>query len=166
MKVISHFGLTRRQQPCIQIAALVFHISTLQLTLPADTFHQSPPVTETHFPASHASHKPYLLPPIFRLSSPPHLRHQFITRPDRTRKPCRELLDIRRVTTAKVLQQCVGRCVPAEEPMHDRATEAHLLAGFGRRVERVVVAIQSVRRRQHAPFRVGKAIYLYKRAAS
>lgn len=116
----------------------------LQLTLPAHALHQCPAVTQAHLSTGYTRHEPHLLPPILHLPGPPHLRDQLITRPDWTCKSSRELLDVRGITTTKMLQQCVGRRVPGKEPVHDRTAKPHLLPGLGRGVEGVIIAIQSV----------------------
>lgn len=114
-----------------------------QLALPLDTFHQSSPVTQDDL-AVDFGHEPDLLPAIFDLASSPHLGDEFLGWFDRGREPGLEFLHVGRVATSELLEQGVRCRVPAEEAVHDGAAEAHFLAGFGRGMEWVVVAVQSV----------------------
>src|SRR5271156_3892173 len=109
-----HAALYMNEDQCV----LVFSLSYSQPTLPAHALHQCSSVAQAHLTTCHTRHKSHLFPSILYLTRPPHLRNQLVTRPDRARKPCRKLLDIRRVAAAKMLQQRVSRCIPAEEAMH------------------------------------------------
>jgi hypothetical protein len=121
-----------------------FSLSCSQLTLSTHAPHQCSSIAQAHLATCHTRHKSHLFPSILHLARPPHLRNQLVTRPNRARKPCRKLLDIRRIAAAKMLQQRVSGCIPAEEAMHYRAPETHLLSGFGSSMKRVVVAVQSI----------------------
>jgi hypothetical protein len=114
----------------------------LQLALPTHHLHECPSIAQ-HDLATNLGDEADLLPSILRLARTPDLRSKLVTRLDRRRKPRLELLDVCWVAATKLLDQRMRGVIPREQAVHDRATETHLLAWLGRRVERVVIAIES-----------------------
>lgn len=112
--------------------------------------HQSTSIAQANLLALYLGLEPDLLKSVLDLPGPPHRRHQLVARFDRARKSRLELLQVCGVARTQVLQQAVACRVERVQAVNDVSPKAHLLAGLGRRVQRVVVAIQSVQQRRLA----------------
>jgi hypothetical protein len=117
-------------------------IPRLQLRLSPLTPNQRPPIREHRLPTLDLDHKPNFLETVLiRVSRPPHLGNQLISRLDWRSKPGLELLEVLRLRRTEGFQDGVRRHVPREEAVNDGSAKTHLLARFGVGVERVVVAV-------------------------
>ena len=132
----------------IHIPSQRSQLTSHRLLLPNNP-HLRPTVAQTNLPTLHTRHKPHTLPS-FRilLPSPPNLRNKTVTGLDRRREPRREFSQIRRIATTQQLQQPVGRGVPRVQAVQNRAAETHRLARLGSRVQRVVIAVQTIQVRR------------------
>jgi hypothetical protein len=118
---------------------------SLQLTFCPflNTSHQCPSVAQTDLATLHSCYESHLFPSILvPLPCPPHLGDQLISRLDRTRESSLELLDVGGLAPTEFLEQSMAGRIPAEETVHNCTAKSHLLARFGSRVQRVIVAIQ------------------------
>lgn len=132
----------------IHIPSQRSQLTSHRLLLPNNP-HLRPTVAQTNLPTLHTRHKPHTLPSVFILfPGLPDLGNKTVSRLDRRREPCRKFAQIRRIATTEQLQQSVGRGVPRVQAVQDRSTEAHRLAGLWRRVQRVVIAVQTVKVRR------------------
>lgn len=95
------------------------------------TLHQRPAVAQDDFPVDLCDEADLLPNPVLDLPGPPDLGDELLAGLDGGREPGLELLHVGRITAAHLLEEGVGRVVPAEEAVHDGATETHLLARFG-----------------------------------
>jgi hypothetical protein len=119
----------------------------LRPNLPLNLNH-GPPIRQHRLPSLNPHSKSNLLEPIRALlARPPHLRNQLVRRLDGRREPRLKLLHILRLARPKRLQDGMRTHVPREQAVDNWAAEAHFLAGFGVRVEGVVVAVEAVEMR-------------------
>lgn len=126
---------------------LFISILRLQLALRSYNLNNRSAIAQAKLSTLYLRHKPDLLPALtiaLRLADPPHLRHQLVTRLNRTGKSRLEFLEVGRIAAAESLQNTVCGGVPRVQAVNDAATEAHLLAWLGSGVERVIVTIQAV----------------------
>ena len=106
-------------------------------------------ITQNLLPALHAGDEADLLESVsISTTHAPHMGDELVARLDRAGEAGLELLEVCRVGAAQQVQDAVGRAVPAEQAVHDGATEAHLHAGLWVRMQRVVVAVQPVQQRR------------------
>lgn len=118
--------------------------TNLQLALGTNDLKQASAIAQNDLASLILSHKTDLLKAIcLGIAHAPHLGGELVARPDWRSKPSLEFLEICGITSPKFTQNAVRSGVPAEEAVNDDAAKAHLLAGFGGRVQWVVVTIQT-----------------------
>lgn len=117
----------------------------LQLALHTGHLHQRPTVAQDNLAGLVLGDEAKLLDATsLNITRAPDLSGELVTWANGGCKASLELLKIFGIATTKLTQDTVGSGVPAEEAVDDSTTEAHLLAGFGGGVQRIVVAIQTI----------------------
>lgn len=81
------------------------------------------------------------------LARAPRASDELVTGLDGTGEAGLVLLDVGGVAAAELLEKEMASAVPRVQAMEDGAAEAHLDAGLGGGVQRVVVAVEAVEQR-------------------
>jgi hypothetical protein len=119
----------------------------LELALLADDFDESPSIAKADLSALDGDDKSNLLESILvRVACPPSLGDELVAGLDGAGKSGLEGLDVLRLAATELAKEDVSRCVPAEEAVHDGASESHLHTRLGRGMERVVVSVQAIKK--------------------
>lgn len=105
-------------------------------------------VAQAHLAALDFCGEANLLKVALLLPRAPDARDQLVPRPDGAGKPSLILFDVCRIAAAKFPEDQMTSRVPRVQAVDDDAAKAHLPARFGRRVQGVVVAVETVQVRR------------------
>lgn len=114
-----------------------------QLTLAINNTYRGPAIAQDDL-AVDLGDESDLLEAVRNLTGTPDLDDDLDAGLDGGGEASLEVLDVRGVAASQLFEKGMGRCVPAEEAVHDGPAEAHLLAWLWCCVQWVVVAVQSV----------------------
>ena len=116
----------------------------LQLALSTNDLEQASTIAQNNLASLVLGHKADFLKAIcLSIAHAPHFSGELVARPDWRSKASLEFLQIGGIAAAKFTQETVCSGVPAEETVDDDAAKAHLLTGFGGRMQWIVVTIQT-----------------------
>lgn len=117
----------------------------LQLALHSSHLHQRPAIAQDNLAVLVLGNEPDLLKTTsLDIARAPDLGGELVTWANGRRKAGLEFLEVLGVATTEFTQEAVSGGVPAEEAVDDSAAKAHLLAGHGVGVQRVIVTVQTM----------------------